>query len=82
MALSATRLATAMRANWDAFDPVSSDLTSAQVAAINAYRQALCLAFASAQVVEIEGNAEVVVTSVTGVQTGLSSSGPGTGTIL
>lgn len=81
MALDATRLAAAMKANWDAFDPVSSDLTSAQVAAINAYRQALCLAFASAQVAEITGNGMVNVTSVTGVQAGSANSGPGTGTI-
>lgn len=79
--LNAVRLAASMKSQWDLIQPVSSGLTLSEQALVEAARQQLCMAFAVAIVDEIVVNAVVNVASVTLVQTGTSSSGPGTGTV-
>lgn len=69
MALSANRLGDAMKAAIDAV----GDKTD---------RTAVFRALATAIVLEVQGHAQVVVASVSGVTTGGGTSGPGTGTVL
>ena len=79
MALSSSRLSTAIKTLWTA-NP-NSGLSNPLTAGQSAMLTALCDAIAQALVTEITTNGTVVVTSVSGVTTGGGVSGPGTGTI-
>ena len=76
MALSAVTLAALMKSKIEAV----SDFPSAGTHPIFSDDRIL-LAVAQAVVEHIVANAQVIVTSVTGVQSGAGTSGPGTGTI-
>jgi hypothetical protein len=71
MAMSKTSLRDRIKSKWEA--KTGTTMTSA---ALDAWE-----AVADAIIEEIQTNAAVTVTSVSGVTTGVGTSGPGTGTI-
>lgn len=79
MGLSASRLSADIISRWKA-DPAagfSSPMSPAQEALLKAMTDAI----AAAVVAELQGHAQVNVTSVSGVTAGTDSSGSGTGTV-
>jgi hypothetical protein len=89
MALSGSRLTSALAGDYltqlEALFPINGSLLSAEQSGLTNSLQNLANALANAGgpdiVSEITGHAVLDVTSVSGVQTGGSSSGPGTGTV-